>query len=120
MKALEFKFGKEKIQGRETFFSTPEMLKVAVNNIPREGGLNVKEMSTRLRLLKIIEAHTEFIVEEKDFTEALLTVKKTVEFEDADFTKLKELFNEVKWSVVSEFIIELGEALENAKDVKKD
>lgn len=115
MKALELKFGKEKIQGRETFFSTADLLKAAINNVPREGGMDVKEMSTRLRLLKIIDAHKEFNIEEKDFTDSHLAIRKTVEFEDADFAKLKDLFNAVKWSVVSEFIIELGETLEKTK-----
>ena len=111
MKSIEFKFGKEKVQGRDTFFSTADLLKAAVNNIPREGGMDVKEMATRLRLLKVIEAQPEFAVEEKDFTEEHLSLKKTVEFEDADFTKLKQLFGEVKWGVVSEFIIKLDEEL---------
>ena len=111
MKSIEFKFGKEKIQGRETFFSTADLLKAAVNNVPREGGMDVKEMSTRLRLLKVIEAQPEFAVEEKEFTDSHLSIKKTVDFEDADFTKLKQLFGEVKWSVVSEFIINLDAEL---------
>jgi hypothetical protein len=112
MKSIEFKFGKEKIQGRDTFFSTADLLKAAVNNVPKEGGMDVKEMATRLRLLKVIEAQTEFIVEEKEFTDSHLSIKKTVDFEDADFTKLKQLFKEVKWSVVSEFIINLDSDLD--------
>jgi hypothetical protein len=111
MKSLELKFGKEKLQGRDTFFSTADLLKVAINNIPREGGLNVKEMSTRLRLLKVIDKNPEFLIEEKDYSDSLLTVKKTIDIEDADFSKLKELFGEVKWGVVSEFIIELDNEL---------
>lgn len=111
MKSIEFKFGKEKIQGRETFFSTAELLKAAVNNVPREGGMDVKEMSTRLRLLKVIESFPEFTVEEKEFTDAHLAISKKVEFEDADFAKLKQLFGEVKWGVVSEFIINLDAEL---------
>ena len=111
MKSLELKFGKEKIQGRDTFFSTAELLKVAINNIAREGGLTVKEMSTRLRLLKVIDNHPEFLIDEKDYSDSLLTVKKTIDIEDADFSKLKDLFGEVKWGVVSEFIIELDNDL---------
>lgn len=111
MKSLELKFGKEKINGRDTFFSTSDLLKVAINNVPREGGLDVREMSSRLRLLKIIDAHTEFIVDEKDFTDAHLTMVKKIDIEDADFKKLKELFGQVKWGVISEFIIELDKSL---------
>jgi hypothetical protein len=33
--------------------------------------------------------------------------KATLELEDADFTKLKELFKEMKWGVVSKTIIEI-------------
>ncbi len=112
MKSIEFKFGKEKIQGRETFFSTADLLKAAVNNVPKEGGMDVKEMATRLRLLKAIDAQTEFAIEEKEFTDSHLSIKKTVDFEDADFAKLKQLFKEVKWSVVSEFIINLDADLD--------
>jgi hypothetical protein len=112
MKSIEFKFGKEKIQGRETFFSTADLLKAAVNNVPKEGGMDVKEMATRLRLLKVIDAQTEFAIEEKEFTDSHLSIKKTVDFEDADFAKLKQLFKEVKWSVVSEFIINLDADLD--------
>jgi|688.fasta_scaffold513952_2 hypothetical protein len=115
MKLLEFKFGKERINGRDTFFSTPDLLKVAINNVPREGGLDVKEMSTRLRLLKIVDAYPEFAVDEKDFNESHLSIKQTVEIEDADFVKIKELFGQVKWSIISNFIIELDEELSNSK-----
>lgn len=115
MKPLELKFGKEKIQGRDTFFSTVDLLKAAINNVPREGGMDVKEMSVRLRLLKLIDANKEFNIEEKDFTDSHLAIKKTIELEDADFIKLRDLFNAVKWSVVSEFIIELGDTLEKTK-----
>jgi hypothetical protein len=117
MKALDFKFGKEKIQGRETFFSTADLLKVAINNVSKEGGLNVKEMSTRLKLLKIIDAHPEFSIDEKDFTDDMLSLKKTIEIEDADHQKIKELFAEVKWGVICEFIIELSNDLENTKSM---
>jgi hypothetical protein len=120
MKALELKFGKENIQGRYTFFSTVDLLKVAINNVTKEGGLDVKEMSTRLRLLKIFEPFTEFIVGEGEFTDSHLDIKKTVEIEDADFNRIKELFGQVKWGVISEFIINLDNDLSNPKEVKKD
>jgi hypothetical protein len=115
MKSLELKFGKEKIQGRETFFSTVDLLKAAITNVVKEGGLDVKEMSTRLRLLKIMDANLEFLVDEKDFNDSYLSKKKTIDIEDADFQKLKELFEAVKWNVISEFIIELHNTLENTK-----
>ena len=48
-----------------------------------------------------------FEIEEGKFDDSLLERKATLELEDADFTKLKELFKEMKWGVVSKTIIEI-------------
>lgn len=109
MKTLTLKFGKEKINGRDTFFSTITLLKNAVNNIDGQQGLGVEEMSRRLKLLSILENHDDFDIEEGEFRDWHLDMTRDVEFEDADFNKLKELFNGVKWMVVSKFIVELSE-----------
>jgi hypothetical protein len=37
----------------------------------------------------------------------MLEKKATLELEDADFAKLKELFKEMKWGVVSKTIVDL-------------
>ena len=36
----------------------------------------------------------------------------TLELEDSDFSKLKELFKEMKWGVVSKTIVELSKELD--------
>jgi hypothetical protein len=112
MKSIELKFGKEKLQGREMFFSTSDLLRVAINNVNRETGLDVKEMSSRLRLVKVLDEHPEFSIDENDFTDAHLEMKKSIDFEDADFEKLKKLFSETKWGVISQFIIDLNDEIE--------
>jgi hypothetical protein len=42
----------------------------------------------------------------------MLDRKATLELEDADFTKLKELFKEMKWGVVSKTIVDLSNELD--------
>jgi len=112
MKSIELKFGKENIQGVDVFFSTVSILKTAVNNIPREGGLGVEEMSQRLRILDILNKHSEYDVADGKFTEDLLDKKGVLELEDADYQKLKSLFKEVKWNVVARFIVDLSKELD--------
>lgn len=115
MKTVTLKFGKEKIQGRETFFSTLAMLKSAVNNVSTQQGLSVDEMAKRLRILDTLESHSDMDVEEGQFSDDLLKKTKEIQFEDADFEKLKQLFAEVKWMVLSKFIVELDKELKEAK-----
>lgn len=109
MKSIELKFGKENVQGVDVGFSTLDLLKVAVNNITKEGGLGVQEMSQRLRLLDILNKYSEFELGNKQVNSSLLEIKKQIELEDADFEKLKDLFNNVKWTVISRFIVDLSE-----------
>lgn len=111
MKTITLKYGKEDINGQSTFFSTIGVLKVAINNIPKDSGINVSEMARRMRLLEILNQYPEYDVFESDFSDGLLNNSKTIEIEDADFLKLKELFQEVKWRVVSKFIINLSQEL---------
>jgi hypothetical protein len=107
MKSIELKVAKENISGRETLLTTYDLLKSAINN-PTQGGFNVDEMIKRLRLLGEVEKHKElFEINAEDFKDELLERKATLELEDADFTKLKELFKEMKWGVVSKTIIEI-------------
>ena len=106
MKSIELKVSKENINGRDTFFTTYDLLKTAINN-PQEG-FNVDEMVKRLRLLNKVDEHKElFDIKPENFTDADLEKKATLELEDADFTKLKELFNSVKWGVVSQTIVDI-------------
>jgi hypothetical protein len=107
MKSIELKVAKENISGRDTFLTTYDLLKSAINN-PTQGGFNVDEMIKRLRLLNEVDKHKDlFEITEGKFDDAMLERKATLELEDADFTKLKELFKEMKWGVVSKTIIEI-------------
>ena len=66
-------------------------------------------MSKRLRLLEILNKYPEYDVTESNFDESILNMTKTIDIEDSDFIKLKELFSVVKWKIVSNFIIKLSE-----------
>jgi hypothetical protein len=112
MKSIELVVAKENIGGRDTFLTTYDLLKSAINN-PTQGGFNVDEMIKRLRLLGEVEKHKElFDIKPEYFKDELLERKATLELEDADFTKLKELFKEMKWGVVSSTIVELSKQLD--------
>jgi hypothetical protein len=111
MKTIELKVGKEEINGKQTFFTTWDVLKMAVNN-PEQGGFNVEEMMKRLRLLEKLDEHKDtFFIQEGEFTDDRLERKAILELEDTDFEKLKTLFSQVKWTVVSKFIIDLNKEL---------
>ena len=100
MKTLTLKLNKENIQGRQTVISTVDLLKIAVNNVPKDNGMNIEEMQTRLRLMNILNEHGEFEVKDGvEYTDTHFNMKKEISFEDADFRKLRDLFNEVKWSM---------------------
>ena len=109
MKTITLRYGKEKINEQSTFFSTVGILKLAINNISNESGIDVSEMSKRLRLLEILNQYPEYDVTESNFDESILNMTKTIDIEDSDFIKLKELFSVVKWKIVSNFIIKLSE-----------
>lgn len=112
MKSIELVVAKENIGGRDTFLTTYDLLKSAINN-PSQGGFNVDEMIKRLRILGEVEKHKElFDIKPEDYKDEMLDRKATLELEDADFTKLKELFKEMKWGVVSSTIVELSKQLD--------
>jgi hypothetical protein len=107
MKSIELKVAKENIGGRETFLTTYDLLKSAINN-PSKEGFSVDEMIKRLRVLNELDKHkSTFEIEEGKFDDSLLERKAILELEDADYTKLKELFKEMKWGVVSKTIVDL-------------
>jgi hypothetical protein len=107
MKSIELKVFKENIQGRETFLTTFDLCKSAIN-APTQNGLNVDEMMKRLRLLEKVDEHKSlFDVKPEEFKDEMLERTATLELEDSDYTKLKELFKEMKWVVVSKSIVEI-------------
>jgi transcriptional regulator len=112
MKSIELKVAKENIGGRDTFLTTYDLLKSAINSSTKEG-FNVDEMTKRLRLLNEVDKHKDlFEITDGKFDDAMLERKATLELEDADYTKLKELFKEMKWGVVSKTIIEIHNEFE--------
>lgn len=114
MKTITLRYGKEKIQNRETYFSTAALLKTAVNNVTSQQGLSVDEMAKRLRIQDLLNKHPEMDVDEAKFSDSLLEITKEIQLEDADFQKLKELFGEVKWMIISKFIVDLDKELKEA------
>jgi hypothetical protein len=108
MKSIELKVTKEFIQGRDTFLTTYDLLKSAINN-PSQSGFSVDEMVKRLRLLNKVDEHKGlFDIKPEDFNDSTLERTAILELEDSDFSKLKELFKEMKWGVVSKTIVELS------------
>lgn len=112
MKSIDLKVAKEFIQGRDTFLTTYDLLKSAINN-PSQQGFSVDEMMKRLRLLDKVDEHKAlFDIKPEDFNDSMLDRTAVLELEDSDFTKLKELFKEMKWGVVSKTIVELSKELD--------
>jgi hypothetical protein len=116
MKSIELVVAKETLPTKngmqDTFLTTYDLLKSAINN-PTQGGFNVDEMIKRLRLLGEVEKHKDlFEINQDNFKDDMLDRKATLELEDADFTKLKELFKEMKWGVVSKTIVDLSNELD--------
>ena len=120
MKTITLRYGKEKIQGKETFFSTVSILKSAINNVGSQQGLSVDEMSKRLKFMDMLNKHPEMDVEEKEYKDELLLRTKELHLENADFDKLKDLFGEVKWMILAKFIVELDTELKEAKEVQPE
>ena len=118
MKVIILRYGKEKISGRDTFFSSLGLLKSAVNNVNAQQGLGVEEMSKRLKLIDALSKHSEMDIEEKEYNDSILLRTKELHLENADHEKLVELFNEIKWMVVAKFIVELSAELKEAKEVE--
>lgn len=77
--------------------SYAELLKVCLD-VPPQGGFTTTEMKSRLRLAN-----------------ALDKANGHIELEDSDHSKLMELVKDMKWGVVSQDLIDLEEAVLNAK-----
>lgn len=110
MKTIKLKVYKEDIGGRDTFLTTWDLLKSAVKNTPQ--GITVDEMAKRMRLLTELDKHkSTFNIKPEDFKDSLLELEEDFELEDADYNKLKELFKEMKWGIVSSSIVDISESL---------
>lgn len=113
MKSINLKIKKENIQGRDIFFSYYELLKSVINN-PVKEGFSVEEMQQRIRLMNKVKEHqVEFDIKEGEFNDSMLGRTAVLELEDADYEKLKQLINDMRWAIVSESIIEFSEEFKN-------
>ncbi len=74
----------------EADLSTLDLLKATINS-PVQGGYSIEEIATRLRLLDIFKGTHE---------EAT-----SINIEDADFTALSKMVKDMRWTVLSKFIL---------------
>lgn len=99
MKTIKNKTTQLKISEKEGFADYRFLLKQVVN-APSQGGYSIEEIKTRLRITDLLEGEGD------------------IDIEDADFKKLKELFDSYKWAIVHKDVVELSEEIERAG--KKD
>jgi hypothetical protein len=74
-----------------------ELLQVCLD-VPPQGGFTTTEMKARLKV-----------------STALDKANGHIELEDADYNKLVELVKDMKWGVVAQELVDMEEALLNAK-----
>ena len=71
MKSIKLKVAKESIQGRDTFLTSYDLLKSAINN-PSQSGFSVDEMMKRMRLLEKVDAHKDlFDIKPDQFNDSI-------------------------------------------------
>lgn len=96
MKSIQLQESKENIEvngtTKEIDIKTLELLKICINT-PPEGGYNISDLMLRLKMLDLVD--------KADKKKA-----KTIEFEDADFSKLSEVVKSTKWNILSKKILE--------------
>lgn len=110
MKSIELKIAKESQEGQQDqYVSTYAILRAVVNN-PSEGGINVEEMLVRLKLLDKLDKFKD-IFEVTGSPDELLEKTATLELEDSEFNKLRDLYKNMKFLVVSKFLVEISEQL---------
>lgn len=106
MKTIELRIAKENVNGKEFAFSTYELLLMIINNTP-QGGMGIDEIMKRLRLLEKLDAHKEqFGIEGIEVNEEMVSRVANLKLEDSDYTKIVELAKQMKWNIVSKFIID--------------
>lgn len=77
--------------GNAITLRTADLIAIAVNNAPA-GGYNVSQMMDRLKILSKIEKLPEEAVE--------------LSLEDAEYTNLGVWVKDVKWGILSQFIVD--------------
>ena len=92
MKNIQNKLATLTINGKETTIQVADLLRDAINLIPKEG-LTPADIQKRLRVLSVVD---------KAKAENLTAL----ELEDADFKTATECVAQMRWAVVDPFIIE--------------
>src|SRR5580765_18557 len=95
MKDINNKFATIQINGSEKTFTVADLLKEAVNVIPKDG-LTPDAIQKRLRVLQVVNR-----VKDENL--------QTLAFEDADFKTACECVAAMRWGVIDPFIIEFCE-----------
>ena len=93
MKTIQLKTSKEIINGQESVITTSDLFKAAINQMP-QGGYTIDEMRSRFKLMDVIEK-----------------AEGELNLEDADYEKLKTLMSEMRWAVLSPFIMKTCDEL---------
>jgi len=113
MKSLELKFAKEIINGNPHVFSTTDVLKVAIENVNKQKGLSVSEMSIRIKIIDKLNENKEFDLSKLKIEDIDFDLKKVIDIEDDYVVKLIEMMDEVEWKLVSRFVLSVLEDLKS-------
>jgi hypothetical protein len=113
MKSLELKFAKEIINGNPHVFSTTDVLKVAIENVNKQKGLSVSEMSIRIKIIDKLNENKEFDLSKLKIEDIDFDLKKVIDIEDDYVVKLIEMMDEVEWKLVSRFVLSVSEDLKS-------
>ncbi len=92
----------------DVVITTFYLLKTAINN-PPQGGWDVDEMRKRMRALGTLDKYEEtfnFNGMVKDAPEGYMERSEALEIEDADFETFKTALKAMRWSILSQGIIE--------------
>lgn len=114
MKSIKLKAIEENLGNGKIIVTTYDLLRSAVNNNPEQGGFSVDEMVKRLRILEKIDEHKETFSYTGDMPDGFLNRESSLDLEDSDFEKLKELFLRMRWGILSKSIVELSKEINNA------
>jgi hypothetical protein len=113
MKKLELKFAKEILNGQTHVFSTSDVLKVAIENVNKQQGLSISEMSLRIKIIDKLNEHQEFDLSKLKIEDIDFDLKKVIDIEDEYVVKLIEMMDVVEWKVVSRFVLSVLEDLKS-------
>lgn len=106
MKTIELKTTTEKVftpaGEQEMQLSTFDLLKASINETP-QAGFTVDEMMYRLKVRQLLE--------ETNAKLQTATVPVSLQLEDADYSRLKELVKAMKWAFASQFIVDFVNSL---------